>query len=130
MIKVFGICICVLICTLIVKQYNRPMAVTISLAGVCVSILVMLDKVSGIIKSVKNMVLEISSSQEYITIMLKVLCIVLVTQIVSNLCRDNNENTLSTVTEISAKVVIIVIIMPMFEVIVSILNGLVKWKDF
>lgn len=126
MFKIFGICICVLICTLIVGQYSKPIALTISFAGVVIAFLSLWDKVSSVVDMIKNIAYDVPASQEYIKIMLKVLCVVLVSQIISNLCCDNGESTLATATEISAKITVIVLVMPMFEVIISILNGLVK----
>ena len=58
--------------------------------------------------------------------MLKSLCIVIITQITVDLCRDNGENALASFTEISAKVLIISLVMPLFEAVITMVMGLVK----
>lgn len=130
MLKVFYICICVLICSIIIKQFNKPFALAISIAGVVLAFFALSEKMFEIIKNINNLTSNIPSSQEYINLMIKVLFIVFLAQIISQICKDNGEGTLSTITEISAKVIIIVMILPLFETVVLILNGLVKWKDF
>ena len=58
--------------------------------------------------------------------MLKSLCIVIITQITVDLCRDNGENALASFTEISAKVLIISLVMPLFQAVITMVMGLVK----
>ena len=68
----------------------------------------------------------VDSTVSYVKLMLKSLCIVIITQITVDLCRDNGENALASFTEISAKVLIISLVMPLFQAVITMVMGLVK----
>ena len=54
-------------------------------------------------------------SQTYSKTVLKILGIVLVTQLSSDICRDNGETAISTMAELAGKLSILVISLPMIE---------------
>ena len=58
--------------------------------------------------------------------MLKALGIALITQFVSDTCRDNGENALASITETVAKIAVIVMLLPLFETVFDIVSGLLK----
>lgn len=126
MIKFLGISISVLLCGVLIKDKNRPIAVVLSIAGACI----LLGTAVGEIREIALRVTEISSSvpsgAEYIKLMMKVLAITLLTQLVSDICRDNGEGALASMTEIVAKVVVIALVLPLFETVITIVSGLVK----
>ena len=61
-----------------------------------------------------------------IKIMLKILGISMIAQLLSDLCRDNGENTLANQTELSAKIIILVTALPLFTTIMDIMIGMLK----
>lgn len=126
MLKVFCVAFCVLICVLIAREYSRVFAMIISFAGIIICVALTLDKLLEVSNKLENIMNFVSSSQDYIILMLKVLCVVIVAQIMSQLCKDNGENALSTITELSAKIVVVIMIMPLFETIITLLNGIIK----
>lgn len=101
----------------------------LSFAGAIVVIFLLSDSFMQIANDLNSITNDIPNSIAYIKLMLKILCIVITAQIVSQVCKDNGEGTLSLACEVCAKIVVVVLILPMFEALISILNGLVKWKD-
>jgi len=47
-------------------------------------------------------------------------------QLLSDLCRDNGENTLANQTELSAKIIILITSLPLFTAIINIMTGMLK----
>lgn len=125
-IKCIGISICVLFCSLLLKNYNRTFAVIVSVAGSSILFLLVSHQLSEIISKISQISSSIHSTAPYIKLMLKVLGITLVTQFVGDVCRDNGENALASMTEAVAKILVVSIVLPLFETIISIVSGLVK----
>lgn len=65
-------------------------------------------------------------SYESIVIMLKVFSVLLFGSVVADICRDNNENAIAGVVELSVKVVAICLALPVFSSVVSIAVGFLK----
>lgn len=72
---------------------------------------------------------DIISTAPFVKLMLKVLGITIIAEISSSMCRDYGNSSLASSIEFGAKVVVITLIFPLFKTIISIVNGLVKWKD-
>ncbi len=126
MIKIIGISVATLLCVILLREKNRVFAIIVSISGVCILIGVIAGQLSGVINGIIDLSEEFNSNIPYIKIMLKVLGITLSGQIVSSICSDNGENALASITELTAKIMIIVLLIPLFETLISIINGLVK----
>lgn len=126
MIKILLIIVCVLVCNIILKGYNKPFAMVLSIAGGVLAFVVISNDIKNIVIEVNDIASSVPNSMPYIKMMLKTLCVVIISQIVSQICKDNGEGALSSFTEISAKILVLVMVMPLFKTVVSILNGLVK----
>ncbi|MBQ9532078.1 MAG: stage III sporulation AC/AD family protein [Eubacterium sp.] len=126
MIKFIGISICVLFCSLMLKETNRQIALILSILGSAVLFLTAAGELSKIVNSVLSFSEVSSSVLNYSKLMLKILGITLITQIVCDICRDNGENALASMTGLVAKILIISLILPLFETVIKIVGGLVK----
>lgn len=126
MAKVLGISFCVLMCSLVVREHNKSFALILSVAGGILSFLTISDKVGEFFSSLISLSASVPSGVMYVKLMLKVLCIVIITQFTVDICRDNGENALASFTEVSAKVLVLSLVMPLFETVISMVVGLVK----
>lgn len=126
MAKVLGISFCVLMCSLVVREHNKSFAFILSVAGGILSFLTISDKVGELFTSLMSLSASVPSGVMYVKLMLKVLCIVIITQFTVDICRDNGENALASFTEVSAKVLVLSLVMPLFETVISMVVGLVK----
>lgn len=126
MIKALGIAMCVLLCSLFVKNYNKAVSVMLSVFGAIAIFILVSDKIADVISSLTHLSENISATYEYIKLMVKVLGITLISQFVSDICKDSGEITLSSIVLLSAKIVVISMILPLFETIINIVIGLVE----
>lgn len=126
MAKVIGISFCVLMCSLIVREHNKTFALVLSIAGGVLSFLAISDKAAELFAELMKLSSFAPSGVAYVKLMLKVLCIVIITQFSVDICRDNGENALASFTEISAKILVLSLVMPLFETVISVVTGLVK----
>ncbi len=126
MIQIAGASLVILILSIVLKNYNRTYSIILSISGCVFIFLFVSDKISKLINNVFLLSQNVSGIYVYIKLMLKVLGVILITQFVSDLCRDNGENSLATMVETASKIVVITLVFPLFESIISFVIGLLK----
>ncbi len=116
----------VLLTSVIIKDKNKSISVFLSLSGICILLFIGIDYIKAISERLSSIVSAIPSSAEYIKLIIKALIITVIAQLVSDICRDNGENALASTAEIVTKSAVIIMVMPLFEAVLSIVNGLIK----
>ena len=126
MIKVVGIVLTALIINIVLKNYSKEFTFLINIVCTIIIFTLISKDLKGIVDRLTSISNEISVLLPYIKIMLKILGISMIAQLLSDLCRDNGENTLANQTELSAKIIILVTALPLFTTIMDIMIGLLK----
>lgn len=126
MLKVIGVCVCTVICVLLLKDKSQVFVSVLTIASICLILYFVFDDLTAIVDTVNDIAKQLDGVIGYVKIMLKVLGVSMVTQLLIDVCQDNGQNSLASAVEIGAKVTIIALILPLFETIITIVNGLVK----
>lgn len=126
MIKVVGIVLTALIINIVLKNYSKEFTFLINIVCTIIIFTLISKDLKGIVDRLTSISYEISVLLPYIKIMLKILGISMIAQLLSDLCRDNGENTLANQTELSAKIIILVTALPLFTTIMDIMIGMLK----
>ena len=126
MIKVVGIVLTALIINIVLKNYSKEFTFLINIVCTIIIFTFISKDLKGIVDRLTSISNEISVLLPYIKIMLKILGISMIAQLLSDLCRDNGENTLANQTELSAKIIILVTALPLFTTIMDIMIGMLK----
>lgn len=126
MIKVVGIVLTALIINIVLKNYSKEFTFLINIVCTIIIFTLVSKDLKGIVDRLTSISNEISVLLPYIKIMLKILGISMIAQLLSDLCRDNGENTLANQTELSAKIIILVTALPLFTTIMDIMIGMLK----
>jgi len=126
MIKVVGIVLTALIINIVLKNYSKEFTFLINIVCTIIFFTLISKDLKGIVDRLTSISNEISVLLPYIKIMLKILGISMIAQLLSDLCRDNGENTLANQTELSAKIIILVTALPLFTTIMDIMIGMLK----
>ena len=126
MIKVVGIVLTALIINIVLKNYSKEFTFLINIVCTIIIFTLISKDLKGIVDRLTSISNEISVLLPYIKIMLKILGISMIAQLLSDLCRDNGENTLANQTELSAKIIILVTALPLFTTIMDIMKGMLK----
>lgn len=79
-----------------------------------------------LIGKISDLTESVSGVSSYLKLMLKVLALSLISQLLSNICRDCGESVLASQTEIAAKILMLIITLPLFESVIEIVTGLLK----
>lgn len=126
MIKIIAIVFCSLLLNIILKDYAKGFCVFINIVSAGIVFLMIFNDLKIIIKQVDTLTQSVGVITPYIKIMLKILGISMLAGLLSDLCRDNGENTLANQTELSAKIIILVTALPLFSTIINIMTGILK----
>ena len=126
MIKVVGIVLTALIINIVLINYSKEFTFLINIVCTIIIFTLISKDLKGIVDRLTSISNEISVLLPYIKIMLKILGISMIAQLLSDLCRDNGENTLANQTELSAKIIILVTALPLFTTIMDIMIGMLK----
>lgn len=130
MIKVLLFSFASLFLIILTRQINKEFSFILSIAASVILFSLVIADFKQIIDQILSLSNEINGLNPYVSLMLKILGVSVITQFVVDLCRDSGENALATQTELASKIIILIMVMPLFEAMLNIVIGLLKWKDF
>lgn len=126
MARLIGVSFCVLICSILLRESNRAFSSILSITGGLLAFFTVSSKLAEVSSSLKAITQSVPAGAQYISIMLRVMCIIILARLVCDACRDNGEGALASFTEISAKILVLSIVFPLFEAIINVVIGLIK----
>ena len=114
-IKIVGIALIALVIIILLKQYKPEFAIYISiLTGILILILVM-DKLSGIINLIKSIVNQSYINTEFVTLLIKITGIAFLSEFAVSICKDSGEAAIASKIEIGSKIIIISMAIPILS---------------
>lgn len=122
-IKIIGIGLIALIVIIIIKQYRPEFAVYVSLIAGALILLLILDKMSGVINLLTNLANKTSINKDFIFLLIKITGIAFLTEFAVSICKDAGESAIATKIYMGGKVMIVAISIP---IISSLLETIVK----
>lgn len=122
-IKIIGIGLISLIVIIIIKQYRPEFAVYVSLIAGGLILVLVLDKMSGVINLLTNLANKTSINKDFIFLLIKITGIAFLTEFAVSICKDAGESAIATKIDMGGKVMIIAISIP---IISSLLDTIIK----
>ncbi len=123
-IKIIGIGFLTLIITIILKEYKKEYAIYAVLIGGALIILYSIDTVKSIIDFIK----EISNNSNYnnlfITLLLKITGISILTEYAVSICKDVGENSIANKIDFGGKILVISLSIPVISTTLETLTKL------
>lgn len=126
MIKIFAVVIISLTAILFLKNTGREYSIILSFAVVIFLFAYSVNDLSSILTEIIGISDGVENLTPYIKLLIKILGISLAAQFTADLCRDCGENALASQTEIISKIVILIMIIPLFKTMINIVTGLLK----
>lgn len=127
MIKIIGIAAICLILSVFLKSENKVFSLLITSCGAILIFFLITEQTSDLFSTLKSVGNSVGTGTgSYITLMMKILGISIITQIVCDLCRDNGETALAAQTEIASKITVLAMLLPLFQAIINVVIGLTK----
>ncbi|NLU37236.1 MAG: stage III sporulation protein AD [Clostridiales bacterium] len=123
-ITVLGITAALLV--LIIKQQRPDIAMMISLAAGAVLFILLLGNIKIITSSVENLALKVKLDSIYISTVMKVIGIAYIAEFGSQICKDSGEGTIASKIELSGKVFIMVLALPIMTALMESILGILS----
>ena len=124
-VKIIGIGLVALIIIVILKQYRPEFAMYVSLSAGVIIFALIFTKLSGIIELLKNLSSKASINNQFITLLIKITGIAILTEFAVSICKDTGETAIANKVDLGGKVIIISMSIPimcsLLETIVQIL---------
>ena len=123
--KIVGFAIFAVIMVIVIKEQNKEIALILTIST-CVGLMIFsISKMSGIIEMLDNLVSKSGIDKNFLNIILKVTAISYIVEFGKNVCLDAGQSAIATKLEMSGKVLIVAISIPIIGSLINILTGLV-----
>ena len=124
-IKIIGIGLIAVIISIIIKQYRPEFAIYISLIAGTFILYLAIDKISGIIKLLRNISDKSGINGNFLEILIKMTVIAFLAEFAISICKDSGESAIASKVELGSKAIIVAMSIPiisnLLEVILNIL---------
>jgi len=108
----------------IILRGNRPeMAIMLSMAAGIIIFLSMMGKISSVLEVITDLSDRANISMVYLGTILKIVGIAYVADFGAQICRDAGEGAVASKIEFAAKIIVLVMAVP---IVVAVLNSLLK----
>ena len=111
-IKIIGIGLASLILIIILKQYKPEFAIYVSLLAGALILALIFSKISGIIDLINNLTNKISIHKEFVTLLIKITGIAILTEFAVSICKDSGETAIASKVDMGGKVIMVSMTIP------------------
>lgn len=126
LIKISAIVIVFVLLSLLLKSNDFGFIFFLRIAVICIIFYLIFDVLSAFLTQIVDMFTVLEIDGYYIKTLIKVAGIAIVSDFISDTLKDNNENALSRIVEMSAKIFIIVSSLPMMNSLVAFCMEIIK----
>ena len=120
-VKIIGIGLVALIIIVILKQYRPEFAMYVSLSAGVIIFALIFTKLSGIIELLKNLSSKASINNQFITLLIKITGIAILTEFAVSICKDSGEAAIASKIDLGGKIIIISISIPIITALLELI---------
>lgn len=117
--KIIGIGFIATIIIVILRQYRPEYAIYASIAGGVIILLMITDQISSVINLIENIASKTSVNTKFLKILIKITGIAILTEFAVSICKDAGENAIASKIDISGKIIIISISIPIIQALLE-----------
>lgn len=114
-IKIIGIGLISLILIIILKQYKTEYVIYVSLIAGALILTMAFSKISGIIELLNTLVSKVSVHQEFISLLIKITGIAILTEYSVSICKDSGESAIASKIDMGGKVIMVSMSIPIMS---------------
>ena len=118
-IKIIGIALIALIIIILIKQYRPEFAVYITILTGVLILLLVIDKLSGIIDLLQTFANKTSINSTFLSILIKITGIAFLSEFVVSVCKDAGESAIASKVELGSKIMIIAMSIPIISTLLE-----------
>lgn len=122
-VQVVGLGLIATIVVVILREYRPELAVQVSLAAGAIVMLLVLNRITGALNVITETAVSAGINLVYLHTLLRVIGIAYLAEFGSQVCRDAGESSIASRVELAAKVIILVMAVP---IIVEIMESILR----
>ena len=123
-VKIIGIGFLSLIITIILKEYRKEYAIYAVLIGGMIIIFYSMDTLKSIINFINDLANNKNYNTEFISLLLKITGISILTEYAVSICKDSGENAIANKIDFGGKIIVISLSIPVISTTLSTLTKL------
>ena len=122
-VQIVGIALVSVFIILLLKQYKPEFVIYISIISGILIFSMILPKMTAILELLNDFTNKLGVNSQFFSILLKITGIAYLSEFATNLCKDSGETAVASKVELSAKVIIIAMSIPILgSVIETLIN--------
>ena len=126
LIKISAICLVFIFLSLLLKNNSIEFVFFLRIAVIVIIFFAIVDSLSEFVSNVVYMFSALEIDGLHIKSLMKVAGISIISDFICDILKDNNENSLSRIVEISAKLFVIILSFPMMESLIAFCVEIIK----
>lgn len=124
--KIIGFSLVCIVLILVLKQIKPEFALLVQVLSGVIIILFLLPKVNRILDALERLALVAQLNQGFMGILLKIVGISLVAEFGIAFCRDSGQQAMATKVELSAKILILFVALPIVFNVLEMLEQILR----
>lgn len=127
--NIFSICVLAVVTVIIavmLKPKNGETAIMLGVSCGVIILLAVLSQISSVIGTVNQITAAAEINTDYITILIKVTGICLLTEFVANICKDSGSQSLAGNVSLAGKIMVTVTALPLYSDILNTVLSLLE----
>lgn len=125
LMPICGICVIASILCSLFGNFGKEYSIYIKLAAGAAVLSIIILYISPVTETIYMLYEKAGADDEYLTILFKALGICYITQFAGDICRDCGENTLAVQAELSGKIALMILALPLFSSLAEIISNLI-----
>jgi stage III sporulation protein AD len=121
--QIVGIGIVTAVLAVTIRQNKPEIAMTVSIAAGIIIFLLVLGKIGSVLDVLKELASRADLNTIYLATILKIIAIAYIAEFGAQICRDAGEGALAVKIEFAAKVLVLILAVP---IVVAVLQALLK----
>ena len=120
-LKIIGIALVALIIIILLRQYKPEFAIYISLLTGTLILMLVMDKLTGIISLLQSLQQKASINSTFIALLIKITGIAFLSEFAVSICKDSGEGAIASKIEIGSKIIIVSMSIPIISALLEII---------
>ncbi len=121
--QIVGVGLVTTILVIVIKQHKPEMAIQLTILFGVLIFLLMMDKITAVGTVLRQLASKANISLTYITIIFKIIGIAYIAEFGAQICKDAGEGVIASKIEFAAKILIMVIALP---IMVAVMESVIR----
>lgn len=126
LVAAVGLLLCAVLLAVVLRPQRPEMAICLSLAAGALVLILLLGQIAPLLAAIRRLVQGGDFSAEWLEAVLKAAGICLLTQLTADTCRDAGETALAGKAELTGRILLLLLAVPLFEQILTLVTGLIN----